>query len=130
MKKSFFDKEVIVKRGSKANSFLVILKGKALVLNSLGNEVFGVIQENQSFGLIEILKNVKWKNTIVSEKKSEILFVPRDKLIKNIFSNKLLTNLTLNILKMAFGPSSPNIYISERFGYPKYSISYEISKAP
>ncbi|MEC8099643.1 MAG: cyclic nucleotide-binding domain-containing protein, partial [Pseudomonadota bacterium] len=87
--------------GSKANSFLVILKGKALVLNSLGNEVFGVIQENQSFGLIEILKNVKWKNTIVSEKKSEILFVPRDKLIKNIFSNKLLTNLTLNILKMA-----------------------------
>ena len=57
MKKSFFDKEVIVKRGSKANSFLVILKGKALVLNSLGNEVFGVIQENQSFGLIEILKS-------------------------------------------------------------------------
>ena len=101
MKKSFFDKEVIVKRGSIANSFFVILKGKALVLNSLGNEVFGVIEENQSFGLIEILKNVKWKNTIVSEKKSEILFVPRDKLIKNIFSNKLLTNLTLNILKMA-----------------------------
>ena len=101
MKKCFFDKEVIVKRGNKANSFLVILKGKALVLNSLGNEVFGVIEENQSFGLIEILKNVKWKNTIVSEKKSEILFVPRDKLIKNIFSNKLLTNLTLNILKMA-----------------------------
>ena len=101
MKKSFFDKEVIVKRGNKANSFLVILKGKALVLNSLGNEVFGVIEENQSFGLIEILKNVKWKNTIVSEKKSEILFVPRDKLIKNIFSSKLLTNLTLNILKMA-----------------------------
>ena len=101
MKKSFFDKEVIVKRGSNASSFLVILKGKALVLNSLGNEVFGVIQENQSFGLIEILKNVKWKYTIVSEKKSEILFVPKDKLIKNIFSNKLLTNLTLNILKMA-----------------------------
>ena len=38
---------------------------------------------------------------IISEKKSEILFVPRDKLIKNIFSSKLLTNLTLNILKMA-----------------------------
>ena len=59
------------------------------------------IQENQSFGLIEILKNVKWKNTIVSEKNLKSLFVPRDKLIKNIFSNKLLTNLTLNILKMA-----------------------------
>ena len=95
MKKSFFHKEVIVKRGSKAESFLVILKGKALVLNSLGNEVFNEIQENQSFGLIEILKKCKWKNTIVSEKKSEILFVPRDKLIKNIFSNKLLTNLNI-----------------------------------
>ncbi len=101
MKKSFFHKEVIVKRGNKADSFLVILKGKALVLNSLGNEVFGVIQENQSFGLIEILKNIKWKNTIISEKKSEILFIPRDKLVKNIFTDKLLTNLTLNILKMA-----------------------------
>ena len=100
MKKSFFDKEVIVKRGSKAESFLVILKGKALVLNSLGNEVFGNPRKS-IFWLNRNTKKCKWKNTIVSEKKSEILFVPRDKLIKNIFSNKLLTNLTLNILKMA-----------------------------
>ena len=101
MKKSFFHKEVIVKRGNQAESFLVILRGKALVLNSMGNEVFSEIQENQSFGLIEILKNIKWKNTIVSEKKSEVLFIPKEKLIKNVFSNKLFTNLTLNILKMA-----------------------------
>ena len=101
MKKTFFHKEVIVKRGHQAESFFVILKGKALVLNSLGNEVFNEIEENQSFGLIEILKNIKWKNTVVSEKKSEILFIPKEKLIKNIFSSKLFTNLTLNILKMA-----------------------------
>ena len=101
MKKSFFHKEVIIKRGHQAESFFVILKGKALVLNSLGNKVFNEIGENQCFGLIEILKNVKWKNTIISEKKSEILFIPRDKLIKNIFSSKILTNLTTNILKMA-----------------------------
>ena len=101
MKKSFFHKEVIVKRGNQAESFLVILRGKALVLNSMGNEVFSEIQENQSFGLIEILKNIKWKNTIISEKKSEILFVPRDKLVKSIFSSRLITSLTLNILKMA-----------------------------
>ena len=47
MKRSFFHKEVIVKRGSKAESFFVVLKGKALVLNSMGNEVFSEIQENQ-----------------------------------------------------------------------------------
>jgi len=29
------------------------------------------------------------------------LFIPKEKLVKNVFSNKLLTNLTLNILKMA-----------------------------
>ena len=101
MKKYFFHKEVIVKRGNPAENFLVILRGKALVLNSMGNKVFSEIQENQSFGLIEILKNIKWKNTIVSEKKSEVLFIPKEKLVKNVFSNKLLTNLTLNILKMA-----------------------------
>ena len=101
MRKSFFHKEVIIKRGNQADNFLVILKGKALVLNSLGNEVFSEIQENQSFGLVEILKNIKWKNTIISEKKSEILFIPKEKLIKNIFSSKILTNLTLNIMKMA-----------------------------
>ena len=101
MKKSFFHKEVIVKRGIQAENFLVILRGKALVLNSMGNKVFSEIQENQSFGLIEILKNIKWKNTIVSEKNSEVLFIPKEKFIKNVFSNKLLTNLTLNILKMA-----------------------------
>ena len=101
MKTYFFHKEVIVKRGNQAENFLVILRGKALVLNSMGNKVFSEIQENQSFGLIEILKNIKWKNTIVSEKKSEVLFIPKEKLIKNVFSNKLFTNLTLNILKMA-----------------------------
>ena len=101
MKKSFFHKEVIIKRGNKAESFFVILKGKALVLNSLGNDIIREINENQTFGLTEILKNIKWKNTIVSEKKSEILFIPRDKLVKNIFSNRLITSLTLNILKMA-----------------------------
>ncbi len=101
MKKSFFHKEVIIKRGNKAESFFVILKGKALVLNSLGNDIIREIHENQTFGLTEILKNIKWKNTIVSEKKSEILFIPRDKLVKNIFSNRLITSLTLNILKMA-----------------------------
>ena len=101
MKKYFFHKEVIVKRGNQAENFLVILRGKALVLNSMGNKVFSEIKENQSFGLIEILKNIKWKNTIVSEKKSEVLFIPKEKFIKNVFSNKLLTNLTLNILKMA-----------------------------
>ena len=61
MRKSFFHKEVIIKRGNQADNFLVILKGKALVLNSLGNEVFSEIQENQSFGLIEILKNITVK---------------------------------------------------------------------
>ena len=101
MRKFFFHKEVIVKRGNIAEYFFIILKGKALILNSLGDSIINEIYENQSFGLTEILKNIKWKNTIVSEKKSEVLFIPKEKLIKNIFANKFLTNLTLNILKMA-----------------------------
>ena len=101
LKKSFFHKEVIVKRGNQAESFFVILKGKALILNSVGSNVTKEIYEYQSFGLIEILKNVKWKNTIISEKNSEILFISRETLVKNIFSSRLITSLTLNILKMA-----------------------------
>ena len=101
MKKSFFHKEVIIKRGNQAESFFVILKGKALILNSIGSDIVSVIQEKQSFGLIEILKNIKWKNTVISDKNSEILFIPRDKLVKNIFSNTSIASLTLNILKMA-----------------------------
>ena len=101
MKKSFFHKEVIVKRGNVADSFFVVLKGKALILNSLGNSITDEILENQTFGLIEILKNMKWKNTIVSDRNTEILFVSREKLVKNLFSDRLITNLTTNILKMA-----------------------------
>ena len=101
MKKSFFHKEVIVKRGNVAESFFVVLKGKALILNSLGNSITDEILENQTFGLIEILKNIKWKNTIVSDRNTEILFVSREKLVKNLFSDRLITNLTTNILKMA-----------------------------
>ncbi len=101
MKKSFFHKEVIVKRGNVAESFFVVLKGKALILNSLGSSITNEILENQTFGLIEILKNMKWKNTIVSDRNTEILFVSREKLVKNLFSDRLITNLTTNILKMA-----------------------------
>ena len=67
----------------------------------MGDTITNEIHENQSFGLTEILKNIKWKNTVVSERNSEILFIPKEKIIKNLFSNKLITNLTLNILKMA-----------------------------
>ena len=44
---------------------------------------------------------MKWKNTIVSDRNTEILFVSREKLVKNLFSDRLITNLTTNILKMA-----------------------------
>lgn len=101
MKKLFFHKEVIIKRGNIADNFLIILKGKALVLNSLGDNITTEINEYQSFGLVEILKNIKWKNTIISENSSEVLFIPREKLIKNLFSSRLITSITLNILKMA-----------------------------
>ncbi len=100
MKKKFLHKEVIVKRGNQANSFFILLKGKALVLNSMGNNITNEIFENQSFGLIEILKNIKWKNTIISERSSEVLFIPKDKLLKNIFNDASQTNLTLSMLKM------------------------------
>ena len=66
----------------------------------MGNNITNEIFENQSFGLIEILKNIKWKNTIISERSSEVLFIPKDKLLKNIFSDASQTNLTLSMLKM------------------------------
>ena len=98
--KKILHKEVIVKRGNQANSFFILLKGKALVLNSMGNNITNERFENQSFGLIEILKNIKWKNTIISERSSEVLFIPKDKLLKNIFNDASQTNLTLSMLKM------------------------------
>ncbi|MBJ56992.1 MAG: hypothetical protein CMP24_01965 [Rickettsiales bacterium] len=101
MKKTFFHKEVIIKRGYLAKSFIVVVKGKALILDSLGNKIKKEIFEHQSYGLIDILKENKWKNTIISENKSVILFIPRDILIKNLFYNRTFTGITLNLLKMA-----------------------------
>ena len=46
-------------------------------------------------------KEKKWKNTVVSEKRSEILIIPKETLIKKIFSSKEFTALTLDLLKMA-----------------------------
>ena len=47
------------------------------------------------------LKEKKWKNTVVSENKSEVLIVPKETLIKKIFTSKEFTALTLDLLKMA-----------------------------
>ena len=101
MKKVFFHKEVILKRGHFATNFIIVINGKALILDSLGNNIKNQVSQYQSYGLIDILKENKWKNTLVSENKSEILFISRDILVKNLFSNRTLTGITLNLLKMA-----------------------------
>ena len=50
---------------------------------------------------IDNLKEKKWKNTVVSENKSEVLVIPKETLIKKIFTSKEFTALTLDLLKMA-----------------------------
>ena len=47
------------------------------------------------------LKEKKWKNTVVSENKSEVFIIPKETLIKKIFTSKEFTALTLDLLKMA-----------------------------
>ena len=101
MKKIFFHKEAILKRGQLAKNFIVVIRGKALVLDSMGNKIVDEVFQQQSFGLVDTLKENKWKNTVVSENNSEILFVSRDILVKNLFDSRTLAGVTLNLLKMA-----------------------------
>ena len=100
MKKIFFHNEAIIKRGHPIFSFFIIIKGKANVLNSNGKTILKHITSGDVFGVIDNLKERKWKNTVVSENKSEILIVPKETLIKKIFCSKEFTHLTLDILKM------------------------------
>lgn len=101
MKKIFFHNEAIIKRGHPIVSFIIIIKGKANILNSNGNTVLNKINTGDVFGIIDNLKEKKWKNTVVSENKSEVLIVPKDTLIKKIFTSKEFTALTIDLLKMA-----------------------------
>ena len=101
MKKVFFHNEAIIKRGHPILSFFVVIEGQANVLNSNGNNILKKICNGEVFGIIDNLKEKKWKNTVVSEKKSEILIVPKETLIKKIFTTKEFTALTLDLLKMA-----------------------------
>lgn len=101
MKKIFFHNEAIIKRGHPIISFFIVIKGQANVLNSNGNNILKNICTGEVFGIIDNLKEKKWKNTVVSEKKSEILIVPKEALIKNIFATKEFAALTLDLLKMA-----------------------------
>ena len=101
MNKVFFHNEAIIKRGHPIFNFFIIVKGKANVLNSNGKTILKHISNGHVYGVIDNLKEKKWKNTVVSENKSEILIVPKETLIKKIFSSKEFTNLTLDILKMS-----------------------------
>ena len=101
MKKKFFHKEVLLKRGQPTNFFFILLKGKAKVLNSNGSISLRDIYPREVFSIWKNVREKKWKNTVVSDSKSEVLFVPKDILIKNIFSSREYTSLTLNLLKMA-----------------------------
>ena len=101
MKKIFFHNEAIIKRGHPIVSFIIIIKGKANILNSNGNTILNKLNTGDVFGIIDNLKEKKWKNTVVSENKSEVLIVPKDTLIKKIFASKEFTALTIDLLKMA-----------------------------
>ena len=101
MKKVFFHNEAIIKRGHPIFNFFIIIKGKANVLNSNGNIILKHISNGDVYGIMDNLKEKKWKNTVVSENKSEILIVSKETLIKKIFSSKEFTNLSLNLLKMS-----------------------------
>ena len=101
MKKIFFHNEAIIKRGHPIVSFIIIIKGKANILNSNGNTILNKLNTGDVFGIIDNLKEKKWKNTVVSENKSEVLIVPKNTLIKKIFSSKKFTALTIDLLKMA-----------------------------
>ena len=101
MKKIFFHNEVIIKRGHPIKSFFIIIEGKANVLNSNGNTIVNSICSGEVFGIIDNLKEKKWKNTVVSENKSEVLIVSKETLIKKIFTSKEFSALTLDLLKMA-----------------------------
>ena len=101
MNKIFFHNEAIIKRGHPIISFFIVKKGKANVLNSKGSTVLKNICSGEVFGIIDNLKEKKWKNTVVSENKSEVLIIPKEILIKKIFTSKEFTALTLDLLKMA-----------------------------
>ena len=101
MKKIFFHNEAIIKRGHPIINFFILTKGKANVLNSNGSTIVKNICGGQVFGIVDNLKEKKWKNTVVSENKSEVLVIPKEILIKKIFTSKEFTALTLDLLKMA-----------------------------
>ena len=101
MKKIFFHNEAIIKRGHPIINFFILTKGKANVLNSNGSTIVKNICGGEVFGIVDNLKEKKWKNTVVSENKSEVLIIPKDTLIKKIFTSKEFTALTLDLLKMS-----------------------------
>ena len=101
MKKIFFHNEAIIKRGHPIINFFIMIKGKANILNSNGNTISNNINTGEVFGIIDNLKEKKWKNTVVSENKSEVLIIPKETLIKKVFTSKEFTALTLDLLKMA-----------------------------
>ena len=101
MKKTFFHNEAIIKRGHPIINFIIVVKGKANVLNSSGNTILKNICCGEIFGIVDNLREKKWKNTVVSENKSEVIYVPKETLIKKIFATKEFTTLTFDLLKMA-----------------------------
>ena len=101
MKKIFFHNEAIIRRGHPIINFFIVTKGKANVLNSNGSTILKDICSGEVFGIVDNLKEKKWKNTVVSENKSEVIVIPKETLKKKIFTSKEFTALTLDILKMA-----------------------------
>jgi len=101
MKKIFFHNEAIIRRGNPIVNFFILLNGKANVLNSNGNTILKNIYNGEVYGVIDNFKEKKWKNTVVSENKSEVIIISKEVLVKKVFSSKEFTNLTLSILKMA-----------------------------
>ena len=80
IEKTYFDREAITARGSKAKTFFFVKKGNVSVMSLSGKEIKREYRPGDIFGLAENLVNAKWPFTTLSRGLSHLYVYNSDTL--------------------------------------------------
>jgi CRP-like cAMP-binding protein len=114
--KNFEKNSMILASGDTSGKVMIVLKGevKAHLYLDDGKEFFGVIRENNFFGLISTVLSQPVKPDFITTKESEILFFPLKKIMD---TRKDIAEKIWNIVAIKTAEEAQNI------------ISYTVSRA-
>jgi zinc transporter ZupT len=84
--------KIIVHEGDPGDNFYIIEKGSAIIMDDKHNNIIGTLQENDSYGIVEMLTGINHSLTVIVREDMHVWVINKESLDKVILLHPQLAN--------------------------------------